>query len=79
MPNSSARRLAVRIALWMGLAQAASAGEILFIDAQSQPVSPARRGKADPGKSIAFVSPFRAIASALLLEGCVKPSYGFLW
>ena len=39
MPNLSARRLAVYIALLTGLAQAASAAEILIVDAKSQPES----------------------------------------
>jgi hypothetical protein len=39
MPNLSARRLAVCVALLTGLAQAASAAEILIMDAQSQPES----------------------------------------
>src|ERR1700742_1913487 len=39
MPNLSARRLAAYIALLTGLAQAASAGEILIVDAKSQPES----------------------------------------
>jgi hypothetical protein len=39
MPNLSARRLAVCVSLLMGLAQAASAREILIMDAQSQPES----------------------------------------
>jgi hypothetical protein len=37
MPNLSARRLAVYVALLTGLAQAASGAEILIVDAQSQP------------------------------------------
>jgi hypothetical protein len=39
MLNLSARRLAVCVALLMGLAQAASAAEILIVDAKSQPES----------------------------------------
>jgi hypothetical protein len=39
MPNSSARRLAACMALLTGLAQAASAAEILIVDAKSQPES----------------------------------------
>jgi sugar lactone lactonase YvrE len=39
MTNLSARRLAACVALWTGLAQAASAAEILIIDAKSQPES----------------------------------------
>src|ERR1700691_5003843 len=39
MPNLSARRLAVCVALLTGLAQAASAAEILIVDAKSQPES----------------------------------------
>ena len=39
MRNSSARRLAVCVALLTGLAQAASAAEILIVDAKSQPES----------------------------------------
>jgi hypothetical protein len=39
MPNLSARRLAVCVALLTGLAHAASAAEILIMDAQSQPES----------------------------------------
>jgi sugar lactone lactonase YvrE len=39
MPNLSARRLAVCVALLTGVAQAASAAEILIIDAKSQPES----------------------------------------
>jgi len=39
MFNSSARRLAVSVALFAGLVQAASAAEILVIDAKSQPES----------------------------------------
>ena len=39
MPNLSARRLAAYIALLMGLAQTASAAEILIVDAKSQPES----------------------------------------
>ena len=39
MPNSSARRLAVCVAVLAGLAQAASAAEILIADAKSQPES----------------------------------------
>jgi sugar lactone lactonase YvrE len=39
MPNLSARRLAACVALLSGLAQAASAAEILIVDAKSQPES----------------------------------------
>ncbi len=39
MPNLSARRLAACVALLAGLAQAASAAEILIVDAKSQPES----------------------------------------
>src|SRR5271155_4319260 len=39
MPNSSSRRLAACVALMTGLAQAASAAEILIADAKSQPES----------------------------------------
>jgi hypothetical protein len=39
MTNAHARRLAACIALWTGLAQAASAAEILIVDAKSQPES----------------------------------------
>jgi hypothetical protein len=39
MPNLSARRLAACVVLLTGLAQAASAAEILIMDAQSQPES----------------------------------------
>ena len=39
MPNSTARRLAVCVALLTGLAQAASAAEILIVDAKSSPES----------------------------------------
>ena len=39
MLNSKARRLAVCVALWTGLVQAASAAEILIVDAKSQPES----------------------------------------
>ena len=39
MPNLSARRLAACVALLTGLAQAASAAEILIVDAKSQPES----------------------------------------
>ena len=39
MPNLSARRLAVCVALLTGLAQVASAAEILIVDAKSQPES----------------------------------------
>lgn len=39
MPNLSARRLAVCIAILTGLAQFASAAEILIADAKSQPES----------------------------------------
>jgi hypothetical protein len=39
MPNLSAQRLAVCVALLTGLAQAASAAEILIFDAKSQPES----------------------------------------
>ncbi len=39
MPNLSARRLAACVALWTGLAQAASAAEILIGDEKSQPES----------------------------------------
>jgi hypothetical protein len=39
MLNLSARRLAVCVALWTSLAQAASAAEILIVDAKSQPES----------------------------------------
>src|SRR5271163_4656174 len=39
MPKLSARRLAVCIALSVGLAQAASGAEILIVDAKSQPES----------------------------------------
>src|SRR5580704_11096795 len=39
MPNLSARRLAACAALLTGLAQAASAAEILIVDAKSQPES----------------------------------------
>jgi hypothetical protein len=39
MPNLSARRLAACVALLTGLAQAASAAEILIADAKSQPES----------------------------------------
>jgi sugar lactone lactonase YvrE len=39
MPNLSPRRLAVCVALLTGLAQAASAAEILIVDVQSQPES----------------------------------------
>jgi hypothetical protein len=39
MPNLSARRFAVCVALLTGLAQAASAAEILIVDAKSQPES----------------------------------------
>src|SRR5450755_358375 len=39
MPNLSARRLAVCLALLTGLAQAASAADILIVDAKSQPES----------------------------------------
>jgi hypothetical protein len=39
MPNLSARRLAVCVALLTGLAQTASAAEILIVDAKSQPES----------------------------------------
>ena len=39
MPKLRARRLAVCIALLTGLAQAASAAEILIVDAKSQPES----------------------------------------
>ena len=39
MPKLSARRLVACVALWTGLAQAASATEILIVDAKSQPES----------------------------------------
>ena len=39
MLNLNARRLAVGVALWTGLVQAASAAEILIVDAKSQPES----------------------------------------
>jgi DNA-binding beta-propeller fold protein YncE len=39
MPNFSVRRLAACVALLMGLAQAASAAEVLIVDAKSQPES----------------------------------------
>src|ERR1700750_1849411 len=39
MPHLNARRLAASIALFTGLAQAASAAEILIVDAKSQPES----------------------------------------
>src|SRR5450432_3957064 len=39
MPNSSARRFAVCVALLTGLAQAASGADILIVDAKSQPES----------------------------------------
>src|ERR1700683_4933448 len=39
MPNLSARRLAACVALLTGLVQAASAAEILIVDAKSQPES----------------------------------------
>ena len=39
MPNLSARSLAASVALLAGLAQAASAAEILIVDAKSQPES----------------------------------------
>ena len=39
MHNLCARRLAACVALWTGLAQAASAAEILIVDAKSQPES----------------------------------------
>ena len=39
MPNLNARRLAACVALLTGLAQAASAAEILIVDAKSQPES----------------------------------------
>jgi hypothetical protein len=39
MLNSNARRLAVCVALLTGLAQVASAAEILIVDAKSQPES----------------------------------------
>jgi DNA-binding beta-propeller fold protein YncE len=39
MPNFSARRLAACVALLTGLAQAASAAEVLIVDAKSQPES----------------------------------------
>ena len=39
MPNLSTRRLAAGVALLTGLAQAASAAEILIVDAKSQPES----------------------------------------
>src|SRR5215471_16481073 len=39
MVNSTARWLAGCIALWTGLVQAASAAEILIVDAKSQPES----------------------------------------
>jgi len=39
MPNSSALRIAACVVLLTGLAQAASAAEILVVDAKSQPES----------------------------------------
>ncbi len=39
MPKLTARRLAACVALLTGLAQAASAAEILIVDAKSQPES----------------------------------------
>ena len=43
MPNVRARRLAICFALLTGLVQAASAAEILIVDAKSQPESLTRR------------------------------------